>query len=42
MSDELVEALPNCPECLHQLEPAGTDEHPYWECPNCGHVAVSV
>lgn len=42
MGDELDDALPACPECLHRLDAAGTDEHPYWECPECGYIAVAL
>lgn len=28
-------AAPNCEECLHPLEVAGTEAHPYWWCPSC-------
>ena len=32
------QSAPHCPECTTHLELGGTDEHPYWFCPEC-HVA---
>ena len=36
MDDEVAEATPNCPECLHRLEPDGR----VWRCPSCGLVRL--
>lgn len=40
--DELEDAAPTCPLCMHRLEPAGDDGAPYWWCPACSFVALSV
>ena len=32
----------DCVEDAVPLEPAGTVEHPFWECPVCGRRSVSV
>jgi hypothetical protein len=32
---------PNCEECLHPLEVAGTEAHPYWWCPECRVARLS-
>lgn len=29
-------STPNCPSCLHHMEPADTDHGPVWRCPFCG------
>ena len=29
--------VPNCPECLHRMEPQIRQVEVGWECPNCGH-----
>lgn len=35
MDDDDLPDVPHCPECLTQLEVAGTEDHPYWWCPVC-------
>lgn len=27
---------PNCPSCLHRMEPVEVDRVPMWQCPECG------
>jgi ribosomal protein L37AE/L43A len=27
---------PNCPACLHRMEPAEVDDDLVWACPECG------
>lgn len=42
MTDELADATPTCGDCLVGLQPSGTVERPYWVCPGCGAVAITV
>jgi tRNA(Ile2) C34 agmatinyltransferase TiaS len=33
---------PNCPSCLHRMEPAATAAGAvYWSCPNCGQTRLT-
>lgn len=33
--DRLLDT-PNCPNCLHRMEPAEVDGEARWLCPGCG------
>ncbi|MEJ1088330.1 hypothetical protein WDU99_08375 [Microbacterium sp. Mu-80] len=33
--DRLLD-VPNCPECLHRMEPAEVDDDLMWLCRECG------
>ncbi|WP_415127553.1 zf-TFIIB domain-containing protein [Microbacterium sp.] len=35
LRDEVL-STPNCPECLHRMEPATVDDVPVWRCARCG------
>jgi tRNA(Ile2) C34 agmatinyltransferase TiaS len=36
MDDEISTFdTPNCPRCLVRLEVGGTEDHPYFVCPEC-------
>ncbi|MBD8012811.1 zf-TFIIB domain-containing protein [Microbacterium sp. Re1] len=37
--DALAFDTPNCPTCLHRMEPAEVDGEPVWRCPECGRIA---
>jgi hypothetical protein len=43
MPDDELAGLtpPTCEECLHALEVAGTEAHPYWWCPECKVARLS-
>lgn len=42
MDDDAVSFdMPNCPRCLVRLEIAGTEQHPYWVCPECRTVHLN-
>lgn len=42
-SDLIDDAVPHCPQCqLSLLEPAGSEERPYWWCPGCGYTSVAL
>ncbi len=32
---------PNCERCLVPMVPAGADNHPRWECPECGLIRLA-
>ncbi|MGP6177845.1 zf-TFIIB domain-containing protein [Microbacterium sp. A196] len=34
--DALAMDVPNCPACLHQMEPAEANGEYIWECHECG------
>ncbi|MFM9597691.1 zf-TFIIB domain-containing protein [Streptomyces scabiei] len=36
MEDDLD--VPNCPRCLHSMEPVELARGPVWRCPECGAV----
>jgi len=31
---------PACARCLLPLQLAGTDDRPFWRCPDCGYVSL--
>lgn len=36
--DALANDTPNCPRCLHRMEPAEVDGEAVWRCPECEAV----
>lgn len=34
--DSLAFDTPNCPKCLHRVDPAEVDGEPMWQCSECG------